>query len=109
MLIIPTQTLPNQSMQVQLDGQPTQLNVYQTSYGLFMDVYNNNVLVIGGVLCRNLVLIVRSAYLGYEGDFCWFDTQGTTDPIYTGIGARYLLLYLTPADITALKLPANIE
>ena len=75
--------MPNQTLQVQLANQPCQLNVYQFAFGLFMDVYVAGTLVIAGVLCQNLNRIVRSAYLGFSGDFAFVDTQGTTDPIYT--------------------------
>ena len=99
--IVPVQAVPNQTLQVQLANQPTTLNIYQLSTGLFMDVEVNGELIIGGVICQNLNRIVRSAYLGYPGDFVWDDTQGTSDPVYTGLGARYLLAYLNVADLAA--------
>ena len=98
MLIIPTQPLPAQTLQVSLSGQAVQLNIYQKSTGLFMDVYSNTVLVIAGVICQNLNLIVRSTYLGFLGDFFFIDTLGATDPVYTGLGDQYQLAYLEPSD-----------
>ena len=100
MQIVPVQTLPNQQVQVQLGAQACQLNVYQTTFGLFMDVYVNGTLIIGGVLCQNLNRIVRSLYLGFTGDFAFVDTQGSTDPVYTGLGSRYLLGYFDPDELT---------
>ncbi len=99
MLIIPTQSVPNQSLQVVLGNQACTLNIYQFAYGMFMDVLVSNNLIIGGVICENLTKIVRDAYFGFVGDFVWFDTQGTSDPVYTGIGSRYQLVYLEAADI----------
>ena len=64
-----------------------------------MDVYIGNTLIIAGVICQNENRIVRSLYLGFSGDFAWYDTQGSTDPIYTGLGSRYLLLYLYPNEL----------
>ena len=55
--------------------------------------------IIAGVLCQNLNRIVRSLYLGFSGDFIWLDTQGTTDPIFTGLGSRYILVYLDESDL----------
>jgi hypothetical protein len=101
MQTVPIQTLPSQQVQAQLDGQPCQLNVYQTTFGLFMDVYVNGELVIGGVICQNLNRIVRSLYLGFSGDFAFVDTQGSSDPIYTGLGARYLLGYFGADELVA--------
>lgn len=97
---IPIQPVPNQTVTVQLGGQNCQLNVYQQLYGLFIDVYVNNALIIGGVICENLNRIVRDSYLGFVGDFVFFDTtDADADPEYTGLGARYLLVYLEQSDL----------
>ena len=102
MLTVPLQPIPNQTLQVQLGNQACTLNVYQYTYGLFMDVYVGTTLIIGGVLCENMVLIVRAAYLGFVGDFVFVDTTGEgANPVYTGFGVngRYQLVYLN-ADET---------
>lgn len=69
---------------------------------MFMDVYVGTTLIIAGVQCENLNRIVRDSYLGFQGDFAFRDTQGDTDPYYTGLGTRYRLLYLTPDDLASL-------
>lgn len=99
MLVVPTKALPNQTLQVQLGTQACQIVIYQTSFGVFMNLYVSGVLIIGGVLCENLNRIVRSLYLGFSGDFVFYDTQGTDDPFYTGIGTRFLLVYLTAEEL----------
>ena len=107
MLVVPVQSIPNQTLQTTLGGQAVQLNIYQQSYGLFMDVAANGILIIAGVVCENLNRVVRDSYLGFVGDFVWMDTQGTSDPVYTGIGTRYVLLYLEDADVLALNFPGE--
>lgn len=99
MMQVPVQAVPNQTLQVQLSGQSCTLNITQTNFGLFIDVLVNNAQIVGGALCQNLNRIVRSVYLGFEGDFGWYDTQGETDPLYSGLGARYQLIYLAPGDL----------
>lgn len=99
MLIIPTQPLANQSFQCQLGGQATTLNIYQQAYGLYVDVYIGADLIIGGVIAENYNRIVRSQYLGYLGDFIFVDTQGNDDPVYTGLGSRYQLVYLEQSEL----------
>lgn len=94
MLIVPLQALPSQQIQVQLANQTCQIKVYQQPQSLFMDLSVNNVLVIGGVICQNRNRIVRSLYLGFIGDLIFVDTQGSSDPYYTGLGSRYLLYYM---------------
>lgn len=101
MLIVPLQAVPSQSVQVTLANQNCSLSVYQTNFGMFMDVYSNGSLIIAGVICQNLNRIVRSIYLGFSGDFCFVDTQGQDDPVYTGIGTRFFLAYLEPSDLPA--------
>lgn len=104
MQIVPLRPLPNQTLQAQLGGQACTLNVFQYSYGLFITVYVGAQLIIASVICENIVLIVRDAYLGFSGDFCFVDLLGTSDPVYTGLGGRFQLAYLSPADLAAFGL-----
>jgi hypothetical protein len=99
MQIIPVRAVPSQNLQVQLGDQAVTLDIYQLDYGLFMDVYVGNTLIIAGVICLNLNRIVRSLYLGFNGDFAWCDTKGDTDPVYTGLGDRYLLGYFEASEV----------
>ena len=101
MNVIPLQAVPNQTVYITLNGQATQLNIYQTAVGLFCDVLVSGVQIIAGVVCENLNRIVRDLYLGFSGDFVFLDNQGKTDPVYTSLGDRYSLIYLNPSDLTA--------
>lgn len=112
MQVISLQPIPNQTLQAQLGGQACTLNVYQQAYGLFMDVYVGATLIVAGVICLNATLIVRSEYLGFSGDFEFLDTENLTtpsDPVYTGLGSRFQLIYLTAAEIAALNLPVGVS
>lgn len=101
MLIVPVQATENQTFAVLLAKQNCRLNIYQKFYGVFMDVYVSNQLIIGGVLCENVNRVIRSTYLGFIGDFWFFDTQGNSDPHFTGLGSRYQLQYLEETDLLA--------
>jgi len=98
MQIVPIRALPSQQVQCQLNGQAVTLNIFQQAFGLYVDVYVGAQAIIQGVIGENLNRIVRSAYLGFSGDFVFFDTQGTDDPVYTGLGSRFLLVYLAPGE-----------
>lgn len=98
MQIIPLQPVPNQSLKVILAQQICQLNVYQTAYGLFMDVYSNGSLIIAGVICQNLNRVVRSKYLGFVGDFVVIDTIADDEPYFDGLGTQFQLCYLEATD-----------
>jgi hypothetical protein len=105
MLVIPTKAVPSQSLGVVLAQQPCTINVYQTGQfdyeGIYVDLYVNNALVIGGALGLIGVRIVRSVYLGFIGDLAFFDENlqnPTVRPDYTGLGGRYFLAYLEASD-----------
>lgn len=103
MQIVPLQPVPNQAVTVNLNSQVTQVNVYQKGANLYVDVLVNNTLIIGGVIAENLNRIVRSVYLGFQGDFVFIDNRGTEDPVYTGLGpttgARFSLAYIEPDEL----------
>jgi hypothetical protein len=91
--VIPLQAVPAQTLTCQLMGQNTQINVYQKTTGLFVDVGLDNALIIAGVLAYDRNRIVRDVYRGFSGDIAFWDSQGTDDPYYTGIGIRWFLGY----------------
>lgn len=98
-LSVPIQPLPNQQVQCQLGGQACTISIYQQAYGLYADLYVGQTLIIGGVIAENLNRIVRSLYLGFSGDLVFWDTQGVSDPIYTGLGTRFLLVYIAASEL----------
>jgi hypothetical protein len=66
---------------------------------MFFDLAVNGTQIAYAVQCKNQVSLVPTAYLGFAGWLVFFDTQGTDDPIYTGLGSRWVLLYLDSADL----------
>ena len=104
MQTIPVQALANQTMQVQLNGQTCTINIFQYTYGLFFTLIIGTTDIVVSVICQNGNRLVRDAYLGFSGDLAFVDTQGSSDPVYTGLGGRYQLLYFAPADLAALGL-----
>ena len=104
-VIVPLQPIPNQTVTVLLGGQNSQINVYQKMFGLFLDLLVDNQPIITGTICQFGKVLVIDVYLGFIGDLCWIDTQAQSDPVYTGLGSRWQLVYLTPADMAALGQP----
>ena len=104
MLVVPLQPVNSQYVTFNVSNQPVQLQITQRSTGLFVDVYLNNALLMGGILARNAVPMLQNTYLGFEGDLAFYDTQATNatngaDPYYTGLGSQFLLVYLAPGDL----------
>lgn len=108
MLIVPLQPVPSQRIKTTISGQIVSLDVYQRRYGLFINVYVNEVLEVGAVICQNLNRIIRDQYLnenvGFSGDFVFCDTQGSSDPVFSGLGLRFQLAWLSPDDLAAMGL-----
>lgn len=98
MLIVPLQAVACQSVSVVLGNQNCRINVGQKGDWVFLDLYVNDVLIIGGVICENLNRIVRNKYFGFVGDLTFIDNEGTNDPVYTGLGSRYSLAYLEDGE-----------
>ncbi len=99
MLIIPLNPVPAQTLTAQLAGQPTRIDVLQKSTGLYLNLYVNDVAILTGIICEDANRIVRDAYLGFIGDLAFYDTRGSEDPYYTGLGTRWVLAYLETADL----------
>jgi hypothetical protein len=112
--IIPSTDAPAQTINVTLNQQACRIDLYTKSINVpiqvsdtipsdpfptyeninpvFIDLYVNETLVIGGVLCRSGTKIVRDAYLGFIGDLAVLDLEGSDDP--QGVPAR-----LPPPDL----------
>lgn len=99
MQTIPLALVPSQKLSVQLGGQTCVISIKQRSTGLYLDLSANSVPMLIGCLCRDRTAMVRSLYLGFSGDLTFIDTQGTSDPDYTGVGVRFILAYLTPTEL----------
>lgn len=107
MQIIPLAAVPNQSIDNILDGQSCTIVISTKAEGaLYCDLYIDNELIIGGVICENRNRIVRNAYLGFVGDLAFVDLQGSENPVYAGLGTRYFLVYLEFADLVDLGFAA---
>src|SRR5574337_2084133 len=102
MQLIPLKAVPSQKLNVTLGGQYCTINLYTLATGLFLDLLVNDAPILQGVRCLNNDRIVREPYLGFVGDLGFSDTQGASDPVYTGLGSRYQLLYLEASDLAGL-------
>ena len=98
---IPLQSISSQQLLVTLDGQQCAISVYVKTQCMFFDLAVNGTQVAYAVQCKNLVSLVPTSYLGFSGWLTLVDTQGSSDPIYTGLGSRWIMLYMDKADLEA--------
>lgn len=101
---IPVVAAPAQTMSVNLSNQSCLVALRTLGIGVDAHLYFTltvaGVVVVTNRICRNVQRILEDAgYRGFQGDFMFIDQQGDTDPVYTGLGARYLLLYILPAEL----------
>jgi hypothetical protein len=102
MLQMPLSAVPSQTFAITLAGQNCQLAVYQKTTGIYMDLTVNGKPITTAVRCvEGARLLLDRQYLGFIGDFGVIDTQGNSDPVYTGLGSRWQLLYLEASDLAA--------
>jgi hypothetical protein len=106
--IVPLAAIPAQTLSVVLANQNCQVNVYRLGVRLYLDLTVATVPILTAMVCRNAArLLLDRTYLGFVGDLVFLDTQASTlldgeDPVYTGLGAQFQLVYLTGAEIAAL-------
>lgn len=92
--VIPIQPVPSQTFQATLGTQNCQITLQWMSTGLFASLSINGSPIISGKYCNDRVNLIRAAYLGFTGWLYFVDTAGKqVDPIYTGLGSRFLLVY----------------
>lgn len=84
-----------------MGGQNCQITIYQKPQGVFVDIAADGVAIAAGTLAHDVTPLVSRTYAGFSGNLMFVDTQGKSDPDYSGMGSRYSLVYLT-ADEYAL-------
>lgn len=91
--IVPLEAVPSQSAQIILGDQNCLVRVYTKSTGLFFDLLVGGNPIVLGRICRDRCRLVRYERLGFNGDLFFVDSQGVSDPFYTGLGDRFSLIY----------------
>ncbi len=95
MLRIPLIPTPSQSLTVNLGGQKCEIKIDQKyDNHVFLSMRVNDVDVVTSGICRDRVSLVRHDYLPFIGTLAFVDTQGASDPVYTGFGSRFQLAYI---------------
>jgi len=86
LLNIPLQPIPNQSVSFLLNGTSYTIDVDTRLENIYISIFQD-----GEYVLRNRAL---RAYAPVGFDLQLADTLGTDDPVYTGLGSRWLLMGL---------------
>lgn len=98
--IIPIQPVPNQTVLCVLSGQNCQIAIYLRGENIYVDLNSNGTDMCVGCIALNAVpLDACNSYDGFQGNLYFIDLQGVDDPLYTGFGSRWVLVYLTADEV----------
>ncbi len=106
MLTIPVRAQANQDFQVILAEQNCSISIY-TRYSpcfgdkLYLDLHVDGQNVCYGIPCQDGVTMPLYGYLPFEGALMFMDLQGSKDPEWSGLGERWILVYLTADEAEA--------
>lgn len=91
--IIPLEKEPNQSFDVDLNGQECTFEFITRGVYMYMNMTLNGKNILNGVICLNGVDLIQYDDFGFKGHLFFQDTQGKLDPLYYGLNDRWLLIY----------------
>lgn len=99
---IPLQPIAAQSVKTTIAGRDYTVTIIQKSTGLFFSVVIDEEPIVSYVICRDATMLITD-YKNVAVNFMFVDTQGNSDPHYTGLGTRFVLLQgdVTPAPVNA--------
>lgn len=98
--IVPLAAVASQNLNIILDAQNCTLSIRTLSTGVYLDLLVDAQVIRTTAIIRDRVLVLEDAqYLGFKGDFAMIDTQGFSDPDYTGFGSRYQFWFFSAVDL----------
>jgi len=73
----------------------------------YMDLTINGAVIFTAAPCYNQKYVGAALYQAYSGGFFFYDTQGSSDPVYSSLGQRFILLYRSADGTTLSSLPVQ--
>jgi hypothetical protein len=101
-VLIPVAAVPTQTLSIVLENQNCEITLQLFGTSLYFSLTADAVPIVKTRIARNKIrFLLDAVYKPFVGDFVFVDTQGDTDPQYAGLGTRYLLVYMTEAEVNA--------
>ena len=99
---VPLIATPNQELAIELEEQDCTIQVRQLGKYTYLTLWVDSTLIIENAICMPGVAILQGYIQGFSGNFVLVDSsdpenQQLSD--YTELGSRFLLLYLTEAEV----------
>lgn len=99
MILIPLSQVPNQTLDVQLNGKTFTLTIHQGATSTLMDVSVNGVAVASSARIVTRQLVLFSAQETLNGNFFLDILDNESLPDYTQFGKSQFLYYLSPSEL----------
>lgn len=91
---VPLSALPSQELSLVLGNQDVTVRVLTRGDYLYLDILKESTPVIQGQLIVIGQNLLPADLSGFVGNFQMVDINGNSDPVYTGLGTQYRLLYI---------------
>lgn len=91
--IIPLDPLPNQTFNIELDGQQCTFEFITRGVFMYMNLTVNDEVLMNGQICLNGVDLIQYNKNKFKGKIYFKDTSGNLDPLYYGLNDRWFLYY----------------
>ncbi len=100
MRVIPLAAIPSQTLAIILDGQNASISLRQNGPNMYFSLQADGVAVVTSRICRDAqLLLVDAHYRGFLGDFLFVDLQDAEQPFFTGLGTRFVLVFLSDSEV----------
>lgn len=93
MMRIPLLAVPSQTLALVLEGRACTLDLRTMGARLFCNMDVDGAVAWRGAVCLDRVDIRPAAGHGLPGTLFFVDALGTSEPVWTGLGDRFALVY----------------
>lgn len=106
MIEVPLTATPNQEVSIELDEQDCTIQVRQLGLYTFLSLWLDSDLIAENEICMPGVAVLQGYIPKFKGNFVLVDSsdpekQQRSD--YRELGSRFILLYLTEAEVNELS------
>lgn len=101
-MTIPLDPVPSQSFQIVLDNQDCEIDLLFRGNNFFVNLIVDGTIVQQGAIVHDAVSIITRPNNIFSGAIAVIDTQGDDDPLYSGLGTRWQMVYFSTDDLLSM-------
>ena len=99
---VPLIATPNQELAIELEEQDCTIQVRQLGNYTYLTLWVDSTLIVENAICMPGVAILQGYIKGFNGNFVLVDSSDPNNQQlsdYRELGSRFILLYLTEAEV----------